>query len=405
MNKTQGQSDAIVTVLALVATVLGLLAVWDSGYARAAANGNLVPRELQSQLLFCAIAVFLGVFVSRVRPSVARKLSAWVLILTIVGMALVDVPGLGKEINGARRWLDFRFATLQPAEFVKLATIMFVGAMLAWWKPVRAIAVKNWGEALDRIWVPRIGRLLPGVLVVIAMLMVERQKDLGTMFVVGVAGFAVLLVAGVDKKALLAVFLVACAGGVFFIGKESYRGERIEKHIHRWSDDNIDGPGYQTTQSETALARGGLLGVGLGNGLAKQRLPAPTTDFVLATVGEEFGLLGSLFVIGVLGLLCWRLTWLAVNRDDVYGRSVLGGVAAWIAVQSVVNVLMVNGTLPPVGVPLPFISAGGSSLVALWAALGVCQSIICGEPVSAKEGADATDRDGWRHGRPRVSGA
>ncbi|MBS1707608.1 MAG: FtsW/RodA/SpoVE family cell cycle protein [Armatimonadetes bacterium] len=405
MMKTQGQSDPLVTVLALVATVVGLLAVWDSGYARAAVNGQLVPRELQSQIVFSLVSVVVGVLVSRMRPSRMRK-AAWVgLFLVVVGMVLVELPGVGKEINGARRWIDFRLFTVQPAEFAKLAVIVFLAALLAAWKPVKAKAVKHWGEAVDRIWMPRLAKAFPALLVVVTILMVERERDLGTMMVVVAAGFGTLFVAGADKRLLACLAAAALVTGGAFIFKESYRSDRIANHIHRWNDDNVDGPGYQTTQSETALAQGGLLGVGLGNGRAKHVLPAPTTDFVLATVGEEFGLVGSLAVIGLLAAVTWRLMVRALASQDVFARGVLGGVAAWIAFQTTVNVLMVNGAFPPVGVPLPFVSAGGSSLVALWAAVGLCQAVLCGEKVVVKEEEDASGRDGWRHGRPRVSRA
>jgi len=407
MKKTQGRSDHVLTILAFAATLVGLLAVWDSGYARAAASGMLVPRELQSQIAFAFISVFAGVAVSRIRPGNLRRFAFLSLLVVIAGMVVVQVPGLGKEINGARRWIDFKFFTVQPAEFAKLAVILFLGAILAVWKPVRARVAKHWGESLDRVWLPRFARALPAAFIVVTLLMVEHERDLGTMLVVVAAGFGALIVANVDKRLLIGLFVILALGTGLFVFKESYRADRFANHLHRWSDDNVDGPGYQTTQSETALARGGLIGVGLGNGRAKYVLPAPTTDFVLATIGEEFGLIGSLAVIGLIGAIAWRLMAHALAREDVFGRVVLGGVASWIALQTMVNVMMVNGAAPPVGVPLPFVSAGGSSLVALWAAVGVCQSVLCGDPVKvvAKEGANETDRDGWRHGRPRVSRA
>lgn len=407
MKKTQGQSDHVLTILAFIATLVGLLAVWDSGYARGAANGQIVPRELQGQIVFAAVSVLGAVFISRVRPGNLKRFAFLGVLAVVVGMALVDVPGLGKEINGARRWLDFRAFTVQPAEFAKLTVVLFLGAMLAVWKPVRAKVTKHWGETLDRVWVPRIVRGLPALFIVLTLLMIERQRDLGTMLVVVSAGFGALVVAQVDKKLLATLFVAMTIATGVFVFKESYRADRFANHLHRWSSENADDAGYQTTQSESALARGGLLGVGLGNGKAKYVLPAPTTDFVLATVGEEFGLVGSLAVIGLIGAVSWRLMVHALAREDVFGRAVLGGVSSWIAIQTMVNVMMVNGAAPPVGVPLPFVSAGGSSLVALWVTVGVCQSVLCGDPVRAhaKEGADEIDRDGWRHGRPRVSRA
>jgi cell division protein FtsW (lipid II flippase) len=165
--------------------------------------------------------------------------------------------------------------------------------------------------------------------------------------------------------------------------------------------DDID---FQTDQSELAQANGGMLGVGPGSGRAKHVLPAATTDFVMATVGEEFGLVGVTLVIAVLFLMCVRLYSLAMKTKGEFGSLVLIGMASWIAIQTCTNVMMANGALPAIGIPLPFISYGGSSLLALWTGLGVCQSVLA--PVKIKqEEPIAPNRDGGWHGRPRFSGA
>jgi cell division protein FtsW len=166
----------------------------------------------------------------------------------------------------------------------------------------------------------------------------------------------------------------------------------------------MDG-GYQTVVSETALARGGLFGVGIGNGIAKHKLPAPTTDFVLATVGEEFGLLGVLVVVGLLAVVTWRLFWLAARAPDTFSRLALVGMAVWIGIQTCTSVTMVNGTLPPIGIPLPFVSYGGSSLLALWMGVGISMSVARQQSQKKEVESPASGSYGWRDRRPRVPSA
>jgi cell division protein FtsW len=164
----------------------------------------------------------------------------------------------------------------------------------------------------------------------------------------------------------------------------------------------MDDLGYQTVQSEAGMAAGSLVGVGIGAGRAKHVMPAATTDFIMATISEETGLLGSLVVIGVIGLIVSRLWSLSRRSEDQFSSLVLGGTAAWIGIQTTVNVMMANGMLPAIGIPLPFISSGGSSLVALWAALGICQ-VVAPERVPV-EARDEARTDGWRDRRTYLPG-
>jgi len=164
----------------------------------------------------------------------------------------------------------------------------------------------------------------------------------------------------------------------------------------------MDDLGYQTVQSEAGMAAGNLVGVGIGAGRAKHVMPAATTDFIMATISEETGLLGSFVVLGVIGIVVSRLWTLSLKATDKFSSLVLGGTAAWIGVQSTVNVMMANGFFPAIGIPLPFVSSGGSSLVALWAALGLCQALAPQRvPVEAR---DAARTDGWRDRRTYLPG-
>ncbi|MFM9872681.1 MAG: FtsW/RodA/SpoVE family cell cycle protein, partial [Fimbriimonadaceae bacterium] len=180
------------------------------------------------------------------------------------------------------------------------------------------------------------------------------------------------------------ICLVVLAGAAII--DKPYRVTRLLSHADRWSDSKIDSIGFQTTQSETALAMGGILGKGFGQGRAKYTLPEPTNDFILATIGEEAGLIGSLVVIGLLGFIVMRLYNHGMQRIDRFEKLMLVGVSCWIGIQTILNVMVANGFLPVMGVPLPFFSAGGSSLFALWLALGVSQSVISSPNVRVEQG-------------------
>jgi cell division protein FtsW len=404
MQKTIERPDPWVTLLTLFVTVLGVLAIWDAGYSRAAASGQLFPREMISQTVFGVVAMIAGTVCSRVDRKAWRRLVPWLAGLGLLLMLLVEVPGLGKEINFARRWVAVGSLTIQPSEFIKLSAIFLLSAFLIQLPALNLSVPSAWPRKLDTVVNFVLVKLSPIWIILVSLVLLERQKDLGTAAVVVSSALAILVVSKVNFKIVIAIVCCLAIGGVILSSKEGYRANRIANHIHRWDKSNRDNLGYQTTQSEIALARGGLLGVGFGNGRAKHNLPAPTTDFVLATVAEEFGLVGAGICIAILAFLSLRLVLVGLRLKDQFSRYVNVGIGAWIAFQTVVNVAMVNGTLPPIGVPLPFITCGGSSLIALWIAVGICQSLQTVRS-EVQEEVDEDNRDRWRNGRTRLSGA
>lgn len=399
-------ADPALTILAILATLLGILAIWDSGYARAAVNGQILPREFWMQGVFAFASVGFCFAVYKIPGKWLKKLGVLGMLLTVVLLFLVEVPGIGAEINGAQRWIDLKLFMLQPAEFAKLACILYLAAALADRPshPKRTRSPRHPGEWLDWHLIPFIRRAFPLLVVGFIIVMIEQEPDLATAMVIAFATFVMLLVGGVSWRSLAILALVSGLLVTALTIKEPYRMARITNHAERWSDANIDGPGYQTTQSEAALARGGLLGVGLGNGRAKHTLPAPTTDFILATIGEEFGLIGSLVVVGLIAGIALRMAALGIRRKDPFGRLVLMGMASWIGIQGATNIMMANGFFPPIGIPLPFFSYGGSSLLALWMGVGLVQNVLT-DRVPKKEVALETGRHGRRDRWSRLPSA
>lgn len=390
----------------LAATMLGLVFVYDAGYARSIQQGRgPIPREFWTQAVFLLVSLGAAWLAARVSIEVWRRAARPLWFATLA--ALLGLEFFGHELNGAVRWYKLGPFTFQPAEFAKVAVVLYLAAVLAnrkaWPKSIRPPA--NFALRFDSIWAPKLKRALPALWVAAGIVLIEKEPDLGTGFIVAAIAFAMLWAGGVSRRSLAWCAGLAAIMVVATILISPYRLERFASHSDRWNPANVDGVAYQTVQSELAMASGGLFGVGMGAGRAKHVMPAATTDFVSSTIGEEFGLFGWLAVTGVLFALTWRFLTLALRASADFSRLVLFGIGAWIGGQAVLNLTMANGTLPAIGIPLPFVSSGGSSLVALWIAVGLGQAALAPMKKLTKEAGDAAGGDGRRDGRPRLSRA
>jgi cell division protein FtsW len=368
------KGDTTLFWLSLVTSLIGIVFILDAGYAQSTQMGQ---GQIARLLMFIALVL----------------------------LVLVEVIGVSQ--NGAKRWLGIGSFSVQPAEFMKIAAIIYLASVLArkkdWYETWQTrCKSKDW---TNRVLVPKLERLWPAAVIVVVWYLIEREKDLGTACVVLVTSVAMFLSAPVTRKSIAiigAVIVVALAG---FVLKEPYRVERFMVHPHRWDRENINNESYQTIHSELAMVSGGVVGTGLGSGRAKHMLPATTSDFIMATVAEECGLWGPLICLGLIGTISMRLLLLAKQTDDRFRGLFLSGVGWWLAIQATTNLMMANATIPAIGIPFPMISAGGSSLIAIWLAIGICDrfSITQEEPV--KEVSRANRRNGWRNRRTRLSRA
>lgn len=407
MNPTRRLADPALFWLALLLTGVGMLFIFDAGYARSLRDGRgMVPREFYMQIPYLLIGLALAFSLSRLNPQKLKRWSGVIFAIGMIALIAVEIPLLSHEMSGARRWLGKPPFLVQPAEFFKIAAILYLAGAFADRKawPSKLPKFSNWAARIDSLFWPKLKRAVPAILVFVGVYLIEREPDLGTAAVVAFTTFVMFVLGGVSWRSIAVCLVLALGGTYAMIKAQPYRMDRISNHAQRWDARNIDDVGYQTVQSELAQSTGGLVGVGVGAGRAKHVIPATTTDFIMATIGEEFGLLGSVFVIGLLGALVARLLWLAERARTRFGMLVLGGVGAWIGVQTCTNVMMANGLVPAIGIPLPFISSGGSSLIALWAAMGLCQAALKAVPVP-KEAIVEADRDRWRHGRAHLSRA
>ncbi len=303
-------------------------------------------------------------------------------------MLLVLVPHFGVEVNGARRWLKLGPLQMQPAEFAKLAAILF---MALWLERHRE----------------RLGSLEDGIVPFLALLalvvfLVILERDLGTTMIVAAIMLSQFLVAGGRKRHVLLLGLIIVFCLYLFIRMEPYRLQRIVAFFNPWADPL--NTGFQAIQSVVALGSGGLSGVGLGQSIQKyQWLPFAHTDFIFAIIGEEMGLIGTAGVLALFGLFAYRGYRVALKAPDAFGSLLACGVTTWIAFQALINIAAVTVTLPTTGVPLPFISYGGSSLAITLLAVGILINV---STQSEKVGwiRHASIDLGRRHGRTLVPG-
>jgi len=362
----------------------GLVMVWSSSYVETSgADSKVSFAILQKQALWVAIGVPLLFVASRLPVRVFRFAAYPALLVAVVLLLAVLVPGLGVTLNGARRWLDFGGPfSVQPSEFAKLALLVWGADLLARKHQHRTF------DTYRRMLIP----LVPVTLVVLAL--IEKEHDLGTSMVVIAIVLALLWFAGAPGR-LFGLVVAFVIGGVTLLAvSQPYRMERLLNFGHPFKD--LHDTGWQAGQGIYALGSGGWWGVGLGGSREKWGyLPEAHSDFIFAIIGEELGLMGTLAVLVLFAVLAYAGIRVAQRSRDAFSRLVAAGIVAWLMVQALVNIGAVIGLLPITGIPLPLISAGGSSLIFTLFALGMLMSLARHEPgAQAARAASAARRPG-----------
>jgi cell division protein FtsW len=356
VKKGQLESHLLVLItLGLVA--FGLVMVYSATSAPAALARTDPMSYLKKQGGYALFGVVLMMLASRFDYRRLR-LIAPALVLTALAGCLA-VLAVGARINGARRWIEFGPATFQPSELAKLALAVWAAAYLC-----RRPAPRTLGE----LWRP-IGLLL-GLFCVLIL----AEPDLGTAISLVVVLLAVLLVSGTPAPTLASASGIVVALGLLAIWFEPYRRARIFSFLDPWKDPQ--GAGFQTVQALISLGSGGPFGVGLGHGVAKVNyLPEAHTDMILGVIGEELGLVGVAAVLCAFVAFAWAGLRVALACKDPFGKRLAVGVVALVSGQAVINLAAVLGLAPLTGIPLPFISYGGSSLVVTLLGVGVLLNI------------------------------
>ena len=275
-------------------------------------------------------------------------------------MVLPLLPVIGISVNGSSRWFGVGFLRIQPSEIAKLVLIVFTADLLT----KRANRVHDWQQTLAPIM---------GVFLAFALLLM-LEPNLGTTIIIAAVLLVMMFVGGVAGRPLLTLVGLLGAGAAFFAYSVPFRFRRLMAYGDPWKDPVSTG--YQALQSRIGLANGGILGLGLGSSRVKWGyLPEADTDFILAIVGEELGLVGCMLIVGLLLALGYLGVRVAVRAPDRLGMLLAAGITTWIMLQAFVNIGAVVGALPITGVPLPFVSAGGSSLIFTMAGVGMLLSV------------------------------
>ena len=349
----------LVAVIALVA--IGIVMVYSASSVRSYL-GNADPGAQGMQQLVWAVLGIAAMYVaSRTDFRLLRYLAIPGYVLSLVLLAVVLVPQVGAEVSGSRRWIVVPgIGSFQPAELAKLAIVLY----LAHWLDRR-------GKAARSFW----NGLIPfGMLAAPGFVLIALEPDLGTAGVFAAAALSVFFMAGANVFYLGAIGTALIAGVVMMVSSTPYQLQRVETFLNPFRDPL--GAGYNTLQALMALALGGLTGLGLG--ASKQKylyLPAPSTDFIFAIIGEEWGLVGTLTVLGLIVVVGYQGYRIAINAPDTFSGLLACGITTWLVVQAAINMAVVTALLPVTGIPLPFVSYGGSALTINLVAVGILLSI------------------------------
>jgi cell division protein FtsW len=343
---------------AIALMVVGMIMVFSASYVSDMVKYDSMFYHGLRQAIYIALGLGVALLLSRFdyrRLQESAKLVWWGSIGLLVVTFAVGVVG-----GGARRWLDLGVVTLQPSEIAKVTTVLLVAALAVQWRRRRLATGKFALMAVA-------ATALPAVMIIV-------QPDLGTAMSLMLAVMVVLWLAEAPSSWFVAAGAVVVAAGVAGIAVEPYRLERVLTFLHPGTDPQ--GDGYQIIQALLAFGTGGLKGVGLG--LSRQKffyLPEANTDFIFAIIGEELGLVGTLAVLSGFGIFIYAGMRIALGARDQFGRMVAGGLTAMIGLQAFMNMAAVTGLMPVTGKPLPFVSAGGSSMLVTMTCVGLLLSV------------------------------
>lgn len=349
--------DKPLAVSAAVLSCIGLLFIYSASSYSAELQYGDAFRYVETQAVALALGVAAMFAVSFVRPERIKKYSFVLFAVGVALLAAVFVPGFGVESYGAKRWINLGFFTVQPSEYAKFAMVAFLAAFAA------KKGVGTFPRAL--VFLATAG---------LVCLLLLLEPNMSVTICVGAAAFVLLFAAGAKPTHLAVILVPVAALGIALIVAEPYRVRRLLAFLDPWSSPLDEG--YQLIQSYYALGSGGLFGVGLFNSRQKYLfLPFAESDFILSVIGEETGFFGVLGVLALFAVIIVRGTLIAARARDRYSCYLAAGITALLALQTLMNVAVVCGAVPPTGLPLPFVSAGGSSLVCYFAAVGALLSV------------------------------
>lgn len=369
-------------VIYVVVALLGfsIVTVYSTDMATVGSGGN--GYQFMKHLLWILVSSLLLVTMSMVDYHYLQKLSIPILVISLILLSLVLLPGIGTVTNGARRWIRFNHILgIQPSEFAKLAVIIFISGYIA----------KNHSRMSEF----KCGFIVPIGVTALTSALVMKEPDFGTAAFIAILSLIMLIVGGTR-------IIFICFTSIAFVPfihkmlfEVSYRKDRLTAFLDPWKDPS--GTGYHIIQSWIALGSGGLTGLGIGG--SKQKLfflPESNSDFIFTILGEEFGFLGVIAVIALFLLLLWQGLRIVHRTRDMFGFFLGLGITVMFGLQAIINIAVVSGIVPTKGIPLPFVSSGGSSLLFSMIGIGILVNVarqsVTGETSSLPvDGAETSE--------------
>jgi cell division protein FtsW len=362
MSKQKQQIDRTLLTMILSLTVFGLIMIASAGVLYSQTRFGDSGYFIKHQFLYGFIPGILVLYIfSKIDYHLWKKLSVPIFFASLVALVLVFIPGIGSNIYGASRWINLGPISFQPSEMAKIAIILYLAA---WLESKGSEKIKDVYEGM----IPFLGILaLAGFLII-------RQPDTGTLGVIILIAISMFFVSGASLTHIFGIFVAGIVGLIGLIMVAPYRLNRFLVFLN--SDHDPQGVGYQVNQALLAMGSGGLFGLGLGHSRQKfNYLPEPVGDSIFAIIGEELGLIGASIVVFLFVLLALRIIKIAKGAPDDFAKIVAVGIASWVTFQAFVNIAAITAMMPLTGIPLPFISYGGTSFVFLMAAMGILLNI------------------------------
>lgn len=363
-SKREFYYDRLLLGMTLFLLLFGLLMVASASMVISDRQYGYPFHYLFRQGIYLLAGIALAFLITRISLKFWKKISVPFLFISLFLLLIVLIPGIGRVVNGSRRWIYFGFITLQVSELVKLASLLYLAGYLQ--------------RHIHEVQTRAIGFLKPLLFLAIIGVLLLLEPDFGALFVMSAMFLSLLFIAGVRLSWFLLLMILAgtALGGLAVISP--YRLQRLTTFLNPW--DQQFGSGYQLTQSLIAFGHGGFFGVGLGNSIQKLfYLPEAHTDFLFAVIAEEWGLVGALALIGLfcaLVIYIFRIGRHAERLHEMFAAYFCYGAGIWIGIQGMINMGVNSGVLPTKGLTLPFISYGGSSMLINCMVIGIILRIV-----------------------------
>ncbi|MCX6766084.1 MAG: putative lipid II flippase FtsW [Candidatus Moranbacteria bacterium] len=360
MSQNQPDKKLLFTVFALI--IFGLVMIASAGVVYSQTRFGDQYYFFKHQLFFGVIPGLVALYIfQKIDYHFWKKMATPFFILSLVLLVLVFVPGIGAKAYGASRWIQLGSFSFQPAEMMKLAIVLYLAAWLE---------SRGWRKARDFF-----EGLLPFLVIMGAVgFLIIKQPNIGTLGVIILTSLTIYFIAGARLSHMISLISAGVLLLVVLVKIAPYRFSRFLVFLNPQLDPR--GIGYQINQALLAIGSGGIFGLGLGHSRQKfNYLPEPTGDSIFAIIGEELGIIGAGLIILLFVALAFRGLKIAASAPDNFGRLAAGGVTAWIVIQAFVNISAITGIIPLTGIPLPFISYGGTSLMFVMAGVGILLNI------------------------------